>query len=102
MRPPKVAFIAPREVSRMANDVFFGIWVAGYSAFFTRSDEGYYLSFTSLLPVRSLKTGRARVPILQPRNPLLCDLFSTRLHSAAVSMFQTFFQQANTDGSILS
>ena len=49
MRPPKVAFIAPREVSRMANDVFSRIGVAGDSAFFTRSDEGYFLSVTSVL-----------------------------------------------------
>ena len=27
----------------MANDVFPGIAVAGYSAFFTRSDERYFL-----------------------------------------------------------
>ncbi len=40
MRLAKVAFIAPREVSRLANDVFSGIGVAGDSAFFTQSDEG--------------------------------------------------------------
>ena len=36
----------------MANDVFFGIGVAGDSAVFTRSDEGYFF------------VGRAGVPIL--------------------------------------
>ncbi len=49
MRPPKVAFIAPREVSRMESDVFSGTGVAGDSAFFTRSDEGYFLSGTSFV-----------------------------------------------------
>ena len=41
MRPPKVAFIAPREVSRKVNDAIFPSFsVAGDSASFTRSDEG--------------------------------------------------------------
>ena len=75
MRPPKVAFIAPREVSRMANDAFFGIWVAGDSAFFTRSDEGDYLSVTSLLPVRLIedragKSAHPTVPQPAPLRPL--------------------------------
>ena len=75
MRPPKVAFIAPREVSGMANDAFFGIWVAGDSAFFPRSDEGDYLSVTSLLPVRLIedragKSAHPTVPQPAPLRPL--------------------------------
>ncbi len=74
MRLPKVAFIAPREVSRMANDMFSGIGVAGDSAFFTRSDEGYafftrsdegyFVSDAALLPVswHRKQTGKSARP----------------------------------------
>ncbi len=67
MRPPKLAFIAPREVSRMANEVFFGVGVAGDSAVFTRSDEGYFFSDGQECPsyiTRSI-SGRARA-LCQP------------------------------------
>ena len=40
MRPPKVAFLAPREESRTRNDTVSR--VSGDSADFTRSDEGYF------------------------------------------------------------
>src|SRR5712691_11890955 len=42
MRPPKVAFIAPREVSRTVAVFFPSIRIPGHSASFTRSDEGYF------------------------------------------------------------
>ena len=45
MRPPKVAFIAPREESGTRNDaVSRRSGSAGDSTDFTRSDEGYFCS----------------------------------------------------------